>query len=60
LKIPEPKPKEESRVPTVKANYEFGCIPLELISDLGLEKHWKVKLRSLQEIELILQDPLCF
>jgi len=26
---------------------EYGCIPLELISDLGLEKHWKVKIKAL-------------
>ena len=29
---------------------------MELISDLSLEKHWKIKLKSLNEIENILLD----
>lgn len=36
---------------------EFGCIPLELISNLGLEKHWKAKLKAITEIDLILDSP---
>ena len=39
---------------------EYGCIPLELISDLSVEKHWKVKLKSLTEIETILADDANF
>jgi len=43
--------KEESWNSTVKQNLEFGCIPLEIISDLTIDKHWKIKLKSLNEIE---------
>ena len=51
------KPKEEARnVTTKSSNLEYGCIPLELISDLSIEKHWKIKLKSLNEIEIILQE----
>lgn len=41
---------------TKSSNLEYGCIPLELISDLSIEKHWKIKLKSLNEIETILQE----
>ena len=37
---------------------EFGCIPLELISNLGMEKHWKAKLKSLAEIDIILDNQI--
>jgi hypothetical protein len=35
---------------------DYGCIPLELISDLSVEKHWKVKIKSLGEIESLLSE----
>ena len=50
------KIQEKEWVATFSKNTEYGCIPLELISDLGIEKHWKIKIKSLNEIELILND----
>jgi len=50
----------ETWAPTYSKQVEYGCVPLELISDLGIEKHWKVKLKSLTEIENILDQPGVF
>lgn len=35
---------------------EYGCIPIELIADLHLEKHWKVKLKALESIDEVLRE----
>ena len=51
-RIPQ-QPKKESRTVSYGKMTEYGCIPLELISDLGLEKHWKVKIKALTKIEEI-------
>lgn len=48
---------KEEKPSTHRDFMEFGCIPLELISNLGLEKHWKAKLKAITEIDLILDSP---
>jgi hypothetical protein len=53
---PQQKDTSSSRTLTYNQMIEYGCIRLELISNLGLEKHWKVKIKAIAEIEEIINE----